>query len=94
MGPVWDDERHLSRLADGDDLVRWELETALEQHLPMVPVLVDRDRSFPRNYWAGSWPCTNSRRRPCAGETFLGDADALVHHLAGILGYQAEAGEP
>jgi hypothetical protein len=27
-------------------------------------------------------------------ETFLGDADALVHHLAGILGYQAEAREP
>jgi hypothetical protein len=96
MGPVWDDERHLSRLAGDDDLVRWELEAALEQDLPIVPVLVDRDWPL-----SGELPGKLMALREFAPkalrlrrETFLGDADALVHHLAGILGYQAEAREP
>ena len=94
MGPVWDDERHLSRLADDDDLVRWELETALEQHLPIVPVLVDRDRELSEELPGRLMALHEFAPKALHRETFLGDADALVHRLAGILGYQAEAREP
>jgi hypothetical protein len=94
IGPVWDDERHLSRLADDDDLVRWELETALEQHLPVVPVLVDRDRELSEELPGRLMALHEFAPKALRRETFLGDADALVHHLVGILGYQAEAREP
>jgi TIR domain len=94
MGPAWDDERHRARLADDDDLVRWELETALEQHLPMVPVLVDRDRKLSGKLPGSLMALHKFAPKALRRETFPGDADALVHHLAGILGYQAEAREP
>jgi TIR domain len=94
MGPGWDDKRHLSRLAADGDLVRWELETALEQHLPIVPVRVDRDPEL-----SGELPGRLKKLRELAPkvlrrETFLGDADALARHLAGILRYQAGAPGP
>jgi TIR domain len=94
MGPGWDDERHLSRLADDDDLVRWELETALEQRLPVVPVLVDRDWELSGELPGRLTELHEFAPRDLRRETFLGDADALVHHLVGILGYQAGAREP
>ena len=94
MGPGWDDERHLARLADDDDLVRWELETALEQHLPVVPVLVDRDRKLSGELPDGLKALREFAPKALRRNTFPGDADALVHHLAGILGYPAEAREP
>ena len=95
IGPGWDDERHLSRLADDDDLVRWELETALEQHLPIVPVLVDRrDRKLSGELPGRLMAMHEFAPKVLRRETFPGDADALVHHLAGILGHQAEAPEP
>jgi TIR domain-containing protein len=94
IGPVWDDERHLSRLADDDDLVRWELETALEQHLPIVPVLVDRDQELSEELPGRLMALHEFAPKALRRETFLGDADALVHHLVGILGNQAGAREP
>ena len=94
MGPAWDDERHLARLAADDDLVRWELETALEQHLPIVPVLVDRDRELSGELPGRLMALHEFAPKTLRRETFLGDADALARHLAGILGYQAEAREP
>lgn len=94
MGPVWDDERHRSRLAADDDLVRWELETALEQHLPIVPVLVDRDRELSGDLPGRLMALREFAPKALRRATFLSDADALIRHLAGIPGYQAGAREP
>jgi TIR domain len=43
IGAAWDSPNNLRRLADPTDWVRRELMEAIENHLPIVPVLVGRD---------------------------------------------------
>ena len=100
MGPVWDDERQkMTWMSASLETVRFfvsELirETALEQHLPMVPVLVDRDRELSGDLPGRLMALRDFAPKALRRATFLGDADVLVHHLAGITGYQGGAREP
>src|SRR5262245_36607597 len=41
MGPRWMGEGGRRRIAEDTDLVRFEVQTALEQNIPLIPVLVD-----------------------------------------------------
>src|SRR5262249_4220371 len=41
IGPRWMGDGGRRRISDGGDLVRFEVETALEEGIPLIPVLVD-----------------------------------------------------
>jgi hypothetical protein len=96
IGPEWDDESHLRRLADANDFVRRELETALSQGVPVIPVFVDRepDRKVAASLPAGLEPLSALPPSPLRKESLAADADALIHRLRGILDARGDAYEP
>ena len=71
IGSEWDDESHVSRLADESDFVRWELETALSQDVPVIPVFVDLIESWLPVFRPGSSRCASSSRADCARKASL-----------------------
>lgn len=85
IGPAWDDDSHLRRLADAGDLVRWELETALAADIPVVPVVVDRDRELAAGLPNALAPLRHLAPTLLGKGSFTADADRLIRRLRRIL---------
>jgi hypothetical protein len=95
IGSEWDDESHVSRLADESDFVRWELETALSQDVPVIPVFVDRepDRKLAAGLPTGLEALCKLQPSRLRKESFVADAGALIRRLCRILDHAGEADE-
>lgn len=49
IGPDWLSRKNKRRLHDPDDFVRFEIETALQRDIPVIPVLVRRRTRLPQH---------------------------------------------
>jgi hypothetical protein len=96
IGPEWDDEGHLRRLAEEGDFVRQELATALAQKVPVIPVFVNRDpdRKVAAGLPDGLEPLSALTPSPLRKESFVTDADALIRRLRRILDDRSDVYEP
>jgi hypothetical protein len=96
IGPEWDDESHMRRLANERDFVRWELGTALSREVEVIPVFVDRelDRKLASGLPAPLESLCELAASPLHKESFVTDAEALVRRLRRTFDHEDHADEP
>lgn len=89
IGPAWASAAKASgerRLADPDDFVRIEIETALKADKAVVPLLIDSAEMPPRDQLPESlWPLLRRHAIRLSHESFSGDAARLLGALAEIV---------
>ena len=93
IGPRWMEDK---RLHNPDDFVRLEIEQALRQQLPLMPLLID-GANMPRvdDLPSSIASLTHQHALPIeSGQGFAGQVDRLVRDLKRLLGTRVSSGEP
>ncbi|MGH8939824.1 MAG: toll/interleukin-1 receptor domain-containing protein, partial [Actinomycetes bacterium] len=98
IGPGWaaaTDERNRRRLDDPDDLVRIEIEAALQRGVRVIPVLTDGSVMPSRDQLPESLvPLARRHAMPVRHETFRTDATRLIDAIQRILGATPPPAQP